>query len=89
MADSSNTKKQNIITANFDSFENYNNSMDAMRCYSQNAGVEDLWEGSDEAIIRVIEDRYDSNNEVYDPITGNFDRNASMELYLANQEKRN
>ena len=81
--------KQVIITANFDTFESYNTSMDAMYCYAQNAGVEDLWEGTDQHPTRVIEDPYDPSNEYYDPVTGGYNREASLQLLHSNQELRN
>ena len=77
------------MTANFESFESYNTSMDAMRCYAQNAGVEDLWEGTDVPITRIIEDENDPNNTVYDPVTGAFNRSASRDLHFRNQEYQN
>lgn len=73
--------KQVIITANFDTYESYNTSMDAMYCYAQNAGVEDLWEGTDQHPTRVIEDPYDPKNEYYDPTTEDYDRETSLQLY--------
>ena len=88
MTDSTSTKLV-IITANYDTYESYNTSMDAMYGYAQNAGVEDLWEGTDQHPTRVIEDPYDPKNEYYDPITGGYDREASLQLLHNNQEERN
>ena len=89
MTEANNSIKQIIMTANFESFESYNTSMDAMRCYAQNAGVEDLWEGTDVVITRIIEVENDPNNTVYDPVTGAFKRSENRDLHFRNQEYQN
>ena len=63
--------------------------MDAMYHYAQNAEAEDLWEGTDQPPTTVIEDPYETKNEYYDPTTGGYDRETSLQLLKINQEERN
>lgn len=84
---SSSSTKQVILTANFESHEAAQISMDTMRCYCQNAGLEDIFDGTRKRPKLIIEDADDPRNIVYGP-NGDIDIDASADLLADRQRDR-